>query len=128
MSSTSAQSEIPMALPPLPPAGGLPWSPEIISAHRGLVSAFRTSQRALNLNESDPIRLGHHLKQAETFMTSIIEVLSVQTDNPLPPGYIESIRQAVELLVDGLRVALDQATLMCVIFLWITWDLTSWHA
>jgi len=111
-----AQSRIPSALPPLPSATGLPWSAEIVEAHRGLVSAFRTSRRALNLDESDPIRLGHHLKQAETFMTSIVEVLSAHIDNPLPSEYIESIKEAVGLLVDGLQVALGQATLAFVVF------------
>ncbi|KAF9643390.1 hypothetical protein BDM02DRAFT_3191714 [Thelephora ganbajun] len=110
MLSTLAQSEIPSTLPPLPPATVLPWSAEIIQAHCGLVSAFVTSYGALNLDESDPIWLGHHLKQAETFMTSIVDVLSIQMDNPLPPKYIETIREAVKSLVDGLKVALGQAT------------------
>ena len=114
-SSTMAQPQIPSTLPPLPPATGLPWSAEVIEAHRGLSSAFRTSQRALNLDESDPIQLGHHLKQAETFMTSIVEVLSIQVDNPLPPWYIKTIREAVTLIVEGLHIALSQATIACVI-------------
>lgn len=110
-SFTLAQSQIPSILPSLPPATGLPWSAEIIEAHHGLVSAFRTSRRALNLDESDPIQLGHHLKQAETFMASIVEVLSTHADNPLPLEYIETIREAVTLLVDGLHVALSQSTI-----------------
>jgi len=112
-----AQSMIPSALPPLPPATRLPWSAEVIEAHRGLVSTFGTSYRALNLDESDPIRLGHHLKQADTFMASIIDVLSVQEANPLPNEYIETVRGAVTLLVDGLRVALNDATSAFVVFL-----------
>ena len=108
---------IPSTLPPLPPTTGLPWSAEVIRAHHDLVSAFRALSGALNLDESDPISLGHHLKQAETFMTSIVEVLSVQVDNPLPPEYIEAIRGAVTSLVDGLQVALSQATLVYVTFL-----------
>ena len=48
-------------------------------------------------------------------MTSIVEVLSIQMDNPLPPGYIETIREAVISLVNGLQVALSQATLVFVI-------------
>jgi hypothetical protein len=110
------QPEIPLALPPLPPAVDEPWSAEITEAHRGLVSAFQSSRRALNLDESDPIRLSHHLKQAKTFMVSITNVLSGQTRNPLPPTYIEAIGEAVELLVDGLHAALDQAKSEYVIF------------
>jgi hypothetical protein len=112
--STPTYPEIPPSLSPLPAASTLPWSPEIVQAHRGLVSTYMTSYRALNLDESDPIRLGHHLKQGETFMTSIINVLSTQTTNPLPPEYIEKIGGAVESLVSGLRSALLQATTLCV--------------
>ena len=115
MLSTSAKSEIPSTLPPLPSAAALPWSAKIIQAHRGLVSAFGISYRALNLDESDPIQLGHHLKQAETFMTSIVDVFSAQADNPLPVEYVGVIRGAVELLIDGLRDALSQATTASVI-------------
>lgn len=114
--STTTCAEIPPTLPPLPPASTLPWSPEIVQAHRGLVSTYMTSYRALNLDESDPIRLGHHLKQGETFMTSIVDVLSTQANNPLPPEYIEEIRGAVESLTDGLRGALLQATSLCAQF------------
>ena len=76
---------------------------------------FGISYQALNLDESDPIRLGHHLKQAETFMCSIVDALSLQEHNPLPAEYIESLEEAVELLVDGLKDALSQATLALVI-------------
>jgi hypothetical protein len=113
--STLTKSKIPSAIPPLPTAADTPWPADVIQAHCGLVSAFGTSYRALNLDESDPIRLGHHLKQAETFMTSIVDVFSTQTDNPLPAWYIETIGWAVELLADGLRDALSRATLMFVI-------------
>lgn len=111
-----AQSKIPSTLPSLPPTAGLPWPAEIINAHSGLASAFTASWRALNLDESDPIRIGHHLKQAETFMASIVEVLSTQTSNPLPPEYTGALREAVNSLVDGLQIALGQATLVYVNF------------
>jgi hypothetical protein len=109
-SSTLANSQIPPILPGLPPAADLPWSAEVVEAHRGLTSAFNISRAALNLDESDPIRLGHHLQRAETFMLSIIEVLGLQTVNPLPPEYIEALRSAVLLLVEGLRIAMREAT------------------
>lgn len=115
--SNVPKSKIPSTLPALPPAIALPWSADIIQAHHGLSSTFGTSYRALNLDESDPIRLGHHLKQAETFMTSIVDALGTQTDNPLPIEYIETTREAVESLVNGLRDALSQATLAFVIIL-----------
>ena len=113
-SFTMAQSQIPLALPSLPHAIDVPWSAEIVEAHNGLTSTFRTSRAALNLDESDPIRLGHHLKQAETFMVSIVEVLGHQT---LPHEYIEAISGAVSSLVLGLRQALTEATAAFVISL-----------
>ena len=93
---------------------GAPWPAEIIEAHRGLSSAFRTSRAALNLDESDPIRLKHHVKQAETFMVSIVEVLSHQTANPLPQEYIETLSEMVSSLVVGLQLVLTEATLAYV--------------
>ena len=108
----SAPGKIPSTLPPLPLplAPSAPWTAAIVEAHRGLSTAFLASRRALNLDESDPIRLGHHIKQAETFMTSIIDALGSQTDNPLPPSYIREIRNSIALLVSGLHTAHDQAT------------------
>ena len=113
--STTIKPKIPSILPTLPTSTSTPWSADVIQAHCRLASAFGIAYRALNLDESDPIRLGHHLKQAETFMTSIIDVFENITDNPLPPTYVETIRRAVESLVSGLRDALDQATSVFVI-------------
>ena len=112
-----AQSQIPVTLPGLPHAIGTPWSVQIVEAHNGLTSAFRSSRAALNLDESDPIQLGHHLKQAETFMVSIVEVLGHQTTNAntLPQEYIKTINDAVSSLVLGLRLALTEATTVFVI-------------
>ena len=102
--STVPKSKIPSTLPALPHAITLPWSADIIQAHHGLSSTFGTSYRALNLDESDSIQLGHYLKQAETFMTSIVDALSTQADNPLPIEYVETTRGAVKSLVNGLRM------------------------
>ena len=68
---------IPDTLPGLPPSLALPWSAEVIQAHRGLCAAFKASQTTLNLDESDPIHLGHHLHQAKTFMVLIVDVLVI---------------------------------------------------
>ena len=101
------------SLPELPPSTGPPWSAEVVQAHRGLHAAFRASRTALNLDESDPIRLGHHLHQAKTFMTSIIDVLARQTTNPLPPGYIRGISETTLALVDALQTAFTEASARC---------------
>ena len=75
---------IPKQLPDLPPSAGPPWSAEVVQAHRGLYAGFRASRAALNLDESDAIRLGHHLHQAKTVMVPIVEALQCQHSNPLP--------------------------------------------
>lgn len=48
-------------------------------------------------------------------MSSIINVLALHEDNPLPMDYIGGLSEAVELLVDGLKDALSQATMAFVI-------------
>jgi hypothetical protein len=96
--------------PSLPPSNVLPWSADVVSAHQGLSSAYLASQRALKLDESDPIRLGHHLKQAETFMRSIVDALACESANPLPDEHIGIIRELVDRLAVDLRVAHKQAT------------------
>jgi len=101
-------------LPGLPPALGLPWPAEVVQAHHGLQAGFRASRVALNLDESDPIRLGHHLHQVKTAMVPVVEALGRQTLNPLPPVYIKKITEAVFSLVDGLQVALVKSTTACV--------------
>jgi hypothetical protein len=106
----SAPVLIPLALPSLPPSPSAPWSADVTEAHRGLSAAFWASRRAVNLDESDPVRLGHHIKQAETFMTTIIDVLGSQTDSPLPSSYIRTIRDSMALLISGLHAAQDRAT------------------
>jgi hypothetical protein len=103
---------IPDTLPTLPPYVGHPWPAEVVQAHRGLCTAFRASRTALNLDESDPIRLGHHLHQAKTFMVSIVDVLGRQTANPLPSGYIDEVSEATLALIDGLQMAFTEASTM----------------
>lgn len=108
------QHDLPSVFPPLPPADILPWPAEVVEAHRSLSSTFLTSRRALHSDESDPVRLGHHLKQVETFMTSIVNVLGIQGNAPLPPTYVEMVKSTVDLLVDRLRIAVSHATSACV--------------
>jgi len=116
MSSVMTEPQIPLVLPGLPQATNTPWPAEIVEAHHGLASAFRSSRAALNLDESDPIRLGHHVRQAETFMGSIIDVFSHQSVNPLPEEYIETLSRMVSSLVTGLRLALAESTVASVLF------------
>jgi hypothetical protein len=109
---TKQPLSIPQTLPdlPLPPSVTTPWSAEVVQAHRGLFTAYKTSRAALNLDESDPIRLGHHLHHARTYMVSIVEVLGLQEADPLPSTYIKGITQAISALVTGLQTALAEST------------------
>ena len=104
-------------LPGLPPSIGLPWPAEVVQAHHGLQAGFRASRAALNLDESDPIRLGHHLHQVKTAMVPVVEALGRQTSNPLPPVHIEKITEAIFALVDGLQLALVKSTAACISFI-----------
>ena len=108
---------IPKQLLDLPPSAGPPWSAEVVQAHRGLYARFRASRAALNLDESDTIRLGHHLHQAKTVMVPIVEALQRQHSNPLPSAYIKEISDAILALVDGLQSALAESTAMYVILI-----------
>lgn len=101
-------------LPDLPPSTTHPWPAEVVQAHCGLQAGFRVSRAALNLDESDPIRLGHHLQQAKTVMVPVVEVLGCQKLNPLPPAYIKGITEGVFTLVEGLQLALAKSTAACV--------------
>jgi len=105
---------MPQQIPDLPPSNGSPWPAEVVQAHRGLQAGFRASRAALNLDESDPIRLGHYLHQAESIMVPVVEALSHQTSNPLPTAFIEEISNAISNLVDGIQSALIESTAMCV--------------
>lgn len=112
----SLQPPIPKHLPDIPPYIESPWSAEVVQAYRGLQAGFRVSRAALNLDESDPIRLGHQLHQARNIMLPVVEALGRQTSNPLPPGFIREIHEAITILIDSLHVALNESTTAFVAF------------
>lgn len=98
----------PGQLPPLPHAPlEAPWPPEIHTAHMQLVSSFDSSRRALNLDESDPVRLRFHLDRAVTVMVSIVDSLAAQEHPHLPINHINSLAHSVATLVIYLRNTLD---------------------
>ena len=104
---------IPPELPDLPPSTGLPWPAEVIQAHNGLQAGFRVSRTALNLDESNPIRLGHHLQQVKMVMVPVLEALARQTSN-LPLAYVTGVTEAVFALFEGLQSALAESTMAYV--------------
>jgi hypothetical protein len=105
-------TEPPETLPTLPPEiGHRPWSANVCEAHRRLVSFFNSARSALNVDESDPIRLKFHLDRAVNVMVPIINALGQRHDDPLPVYYIQSLVSAVGALVVYLRGTLDGAEL-----------------
>lgn len=101
----------PDCLPPLPvTANNTPWPADTVSAHAQLLSAFSSARNALNLDESDPIKLRFHLDRASTVMVSIIDALAAAQDRSLlPDEHIISLAQGVGSLVVFLRNMLDGA-------------------
>jgi hypothetical protein len=108
---------LPERLSPLPEAPfDNPWSADVLKAHNELVTAFNSARNALNLDESDPIRLRYHLSRASGFMVDIVGTLGLREVDPLPSHYINSLAAAVGTLVFRLRVTLDNARTRCVLF------------
>jgi hypothetical protein len=98
----------PASLPPLPlVANNTPWPAEVVTAHEQLISTFNSARHALNLDESDPVKLRFHLDRASTIMVSVIEALVSQST--LPDEHIVSLAQGVGSLVVYLRNTLEGA-------------------
>jgi hypothetical protein len=73
----------PASLPPLPlAANNTPWLAEVVTAHEQLISIFNSARHALNLDESDPVKLRFHLDRASTVMVPVIEALVSQSTLP----------------------------------------------
>jgi hypothetical protein len=98
---------LPDRLPPLPETTDVSWSADIQALHNRLSDFFDSSRRALNLDESDPIRVRTHLDRASNTMVSIVEALGLRTEDPLPNEYIHSVALATGSLVMHLRHAME---------------------
>ena len=108
---------LPVRLPSLPQApADNPWSADIIAAYEGLNTSFNSARRALDLDESDPIRLRYHLDRASGFMVNVVEALGVREVNPLPSSHLSSLATAVGSLVFHLRKTVDEADIKYVHF------------
>jgi hypothetical protein len=108
------------SLPLLPqPPIDHPWSADIVTAHNELRASFDSARRALNLDESDPIRLRYHLNRASSFMVDVIGALGLREVDPLPSSHLNSLAIAVGSLVVRLRGTLADACVRYVIFLYL---------
>jgi len=94
---------------PEPPScpGHTPWSADIIDGHNTLKAAHDAVSRALNLDESDPIRLRHHEKQIKTVMLSTLQALATQRNPPLPERYVEDAANSIRQLAGSVAIALN---------------------
>jgi hypothetical protein len=108
---------LPEGLPSLPePPTDHPWSADVITAYQELNASFDSARRALNLDESDPIRLRYHLDRASGFMVNIVDALGTREVNPLPSSHLRSLAVAVGSLVFYLRKTVDEANIRYVPF------------
>lgn len=89
--------------------GGIPWPADIIDGHTALKSVHEATSRALNLDESDPIRLRHYDKQIKGVMLSTLQALAASEKPPLPEHYIKDAVNVVRMLASSTATALDSS-------------------
>ena len=95
------------ALPP--PSGHVPWPADILDGHMALKTAYDAASRALNLDESDPIRLRHYEKQTKTVILSTLQALAAHERPPLPEDYIEDVANSIRKLAGAMTAALGSS-------------------
>ena len=99
-----------MEFPELPPRSGhAPWPADIADGHNTLKSAYEAASRALNLDDSDPIRLRHHEKQTRTVVLSTLQALAAHESPPLPERYIEDAASLIRKLAVSMAAALNSS-------------------
>ena len=72
-------------------------------------AAYQAASRALNLDESDPIRLRHYDKQIKTVLLSTLQAVATHENPPIPEQYIESIAELVRKLAHSMTTALKSS-------------------
>lgn len=93
--------------PELPSRPGLiPWSADVLDGHNTLATTHKAASRALNLDDSDPIRLRYHEKQIKITMLSTLQALAACENPPLPERYINAAANAVRRLASSIAAAL----------------------
>ena len=100
----------PDGFPTLPSRSGhVPWSADILDGHKTLTTVFNAASRALNLDESDPIRLQHFEKQIKGVMLSTLQALAACERPPLPEDYIEGVTNSIRKLAEAMTAALNSS-------------------
>ena len=90
-------------------SGPTPWPAPIVDSHAELKAIHDATSRALNLDESDPIRLRHYEKQIKTAMLSTLQALAASENPSLPERYIKGVANSIERLVDATSDALNSS-------------------
>ena len=94
--------------PELPPCSGhAPWPAGITDSHDTLKTVYDAASRALNLDQSDPIRLRHCEKQTKTAMLSTLQALAACVNPPLPDSYIKYTANVIRKLAGSMATALN---------------------
>lgn len=110
MSSVKSTSAI---FPDLPSRSGhAPWPADITDGHITLKETYEAASRALNLDESDPIRLQHYNKQIRTIVLPTLQALAACEHPSVPECYIEdaasSIQRLAQLMATALKSSLER--------------------
>jgi hypothetical protein len=90
-------------------SGHAPWPASITDGHNTLKVVYEAASRALNLDESDPIRLRHYENQTRTVMLSTLQALAACENPPLPERYIEDAADSIRELAGAMATALDSS-------------------
>ena len=100
--------------PELPPRSGhAPWPTGITEGHDTLKATYNAASQALNLDESDPIRLKHYERQTKTVMLPTLQALAASGGPPLPERYIEDVANLVQTLAGLMAAALSSSLKRC---------------
>jgi hypothetical protein len=74
-----------------------------------LKASHEAASRALNSDESDPIRLRHYENQTKTVMLSTLQALAACGNPPLPERYIKDVANIVRQLAQSTSTALGSS-------------------
>ena len=101
---------VPPTFPELPSRSGrVPWPADITDGHLTMKATHKAASQALNLDESDPIRLQHYDKQIKTVMLSTLQVLAACKSPPVPECYIEDAANSIRQLAQSTAIALKSS-------------------
>jgi len=100
----------PFTFPELPSRSSqAPWPADITDGHLAMKATHKAASRALNLDESDPIRLQHYNKQIKTVMLSTLQALAACKSPPVPGHYIKDAANSIQQLAQSTAIALKSS-------------------